>query len=189
MTRAPFGICIAIALATSAAPAAHAQRMGSRLNLSAAAGVNVPIGDLDKQGQTGFGIAVRTESGDSSEPWTYRGGITFDRFGGKGGLVDNYQYTTFVTELVHHTNKKAYQYVGIGFYQSKIVFVSTSTTGGMTNAATGTQARTESDFGFQGGVGLNFGKNAKTFLEIGMVDVLSTGRTSVWFPVRVGIRL
>jgi hypothetical protein len=80
-----------------------------------------------------------------------------------------------------------YQYGGVGFYQAKTV---SSPEQGCSNClGNGSQARSESDFGFQGGVGLNFGKVTKTFLEIGVVDVLTTGRSSVWFPVRFGIRL
>jgi hypothetical protein len=29
----------------------------------------------------------------------------------------------------------------------------------------------------------------KTFLEFGITDVLTTARSSVWFPVRFGIRI
>ncbi|HLA90088.1 MAG TPA: outer membrane beta-barrel protein [Gemmatimonadaceae bacterium] len=164
-------------LLVTAAAQAQGRRMGMGrgMHLSAAVGANLPIGDLDRQAQTGFGIAIRSEMSESSGPWKVRGGIAFDMFSGKGA-VDNYQYLSYFTlDLVHETSKTVYQYGGVGLYQSK--------------TAVEDEARSESDFGFQGGVGVNFGKDRKTFLEFGLVDVITTGRTSVWFPVKIGIRL
>jgi hypothetical protein len=149
--------------------------------------VDVPISDLDTYGHTGFGIAVRTESPLGGPTWSLRSGVSYDRFGGKRSYgVDHFEYLTFASELLHNTNTRTYQYAGVGIYQAKTVYPPEP--GGFLGLGNGTQAQSESDFGFQGGVGLNFGKVTKTFLEIGIVDVLTTGRSSVWFPLRYGIR-
>ena len=177
---------IALATVLLATPALRAQF--GRGGFSAAAGLSAPIGDLDKDAQTGFGIAVRTESGGGDSPWGFRGGLTFDRFGGKAALgIDNLQFVTFPLDVVHNTNRKLYQFVGVGLYQAKTVYTPDPQFAGTRNNAS---AYTENDLGFQGGVGFNFGgKGARTFLEFEVVDVLTSGRSSVWFPVRCGIRL
>ena len=64
----------------------QAQRMMGQFRFSASAAVNVPISDLDKYGNAGFGIAVRTESPLGGPTWSLRSGVSYDRFGGKGGL-------------------------------------------------------------------------------------------------------
>jgi hypothetical protein len=167
----------------------QAQRMMGQFRFSASAAVNVPISDLDKYGNAGFGIAVRTESPLGGPTWSLRSGVSYDRFGGKGGLgVDHFEYLTFASDLVHHTNTRTYQFLGLGIYQAKTVFAPV-TVNPFNGPGNGSRAVSESDFGFQGGVGLNFGKVTRTFLEIGIVDVLTTGRSSVWFPLRYGIRL
>lgn len=186
MTHVRSGIALAIMLL--AAPAARAQFGRGGFGFSVAAGVSAPIGDLDKDAQTGFGIAVRTESGAGDSPWGFRGGLTFDRFGGKAAPgIDNLQFITFPLDVVHNTNKQLYQFVGVGLYQAKTVYVADPQFAGTRNS---TSAFTENDFGFQGGVGYNFGKKgARTFVEFEVVDVLTSGRSSVWFPIRFGIRL
>ena len=154
---------------------AHAQRR-SGLKFSGAIGLSAPIGDLDKRGSTGFGAAIRTESQLDADIWSLRGDFSFDRFGGKDG-VDSYQYFTVATNLVHHTNVRLYQFGGFGIYTAK-------------TAVDAVNNRSESAFGLQGGIGLNLDtKSLKSFVEFGITDVLTTGRSSVWFPVRVGIRL
>ena len=46
------------------------------------------------------------------------------------------------------------------------------------------------DFGFQAGVGVNFTiGDTHTFMEFGFVNVLTTGPTTSWVPVRLGVRL
>lgn len=169
-----------------------------RMNLSGSLGLNLPIGELDKQGQPGFGVAIRTALGDPSAPWSVRNSFTFDRFGGRqssgatGNVprVDNYQYLAFFQfDLIHNTNSRTYQYVGVGLYQFKQTFEGTSTAAPPTIGSGGGSTRTESDPGFQGGVGLNFGKSTRTFVEVGVVSVQTSGKASSWFPLRFGIRL
>jgi len=175
----------AVAIAALSAVPAQAQFMMPRLHISAGVSADVPIGNLDTFANTGFGVAVRTESPLGGPEWGLRGGVSFDRMGGKDNTNVNYfEYLTFATELVHNTNPRTYQYAGVGIYQQKIVFEPVTTGFGFT-----TSAESESDFGFQGGVGLNFGTTVKTFLEIGVVDVLTTGKSSVWFPLRFGFRI
>jgi hypothetical protein len=163
-------------LLTVSAGSAGAQFIGGGMKISGAIGMSAPIGDLDKRGGTGFGAAFRTESPIGAEDWTIRGDFAFDRFGGKAG-VQSYQFFTVATNLVHRSNPKLYQFGGFGIYTAKTAIDANNT-------------RAESAFGFQGGVGLNLTTTGlKTFLELGITDVLTTGQSSVWFPVRFGIRI
>jgi hypothetical protein len=155
---------------------AQAQFIGSGMRVSGAIGLSAPIGDLDKRGGTGFGAAIRTESQLGSDNWSLRGDFSFDRFGGKGG-VNSYQFFTVATNLVHRSNPKLYQFGGFGIYTAQ-------------TAVSADNSRSESAFGFQGGMGFNLTTTGlKTFLEFGITDVLTTARSSVWFPVRFGIRI
>lgn len=167
----------AVLLVAAALSPARAQ------GISVAGAVNLPIGNLGDASDVGFGAALRSESPLSSGSWGFRADFTFDRFGAKGA-VDNYQYFTLATNLVHHSNARFYQYGGFGLYNAKTVGKSGGV--GLTPAS----SVTEQAFGFQGGVGLSLDLlGPKGFMEVGIVDVLTSGRSSVWFPLRVGIRL
>ena len=169
------GLALAGALLVLAGRA-EAQFMGRGMKFSGAIGLSAPIGDLDQRAGTGFGAALRTESDLGSEQWALRGDFSFDRFAGRAP-VDSYQYFTVATNLVHRSNAKLYQFGGFGIYTAKTAIAADNT-------------RAESAFGFQGGVGLNLRTTGpKTFVEVGITDVLTTGRSSVWFPVRFGIRM
>ena len=153
-----------------------AQFIGPGLRISAALGISAPVGDLDRRGGTGFGASFRTEYPIGSEDWALRGDFSFDRFAGKAG-VDSYQFFTVATNIVHKSNPKLYEFGGFGIYTAKTAF------GPGDSSA-------ESAFGFQGGVGYNLSRTGlRTFVEFGITDVLTTGRSSVWFPVRFGIRI
>jgi len=156
---------------------------GQAQGISVAGALNLPIGNLGEMSDVGFGVALRSESQLSSVLWGFRADFTFDRFGAKGA-VDNFQYFTIATNLVHHSNTKFYQYGGLGLYNAKSVGKSTGV--GLTPA----NSATEQAFGFQGGVGVSLDVlGPKGFMEVGMVSVLTSGRNSVWFPIRFGIRL
>ncbi len=157
------------------------QRTGAQ-GIEFAGGVNLPVGDLGNASDLGLGVSLRREAGMSSVGWGYRTDFSFDRFAAKG-TVDNYQYVGFAANLVHHSNKELSQYGGIGLYQAKTVLKATGP-----SALVGSY--TESAFGFQGGVALTLPKiSDKAFLDVGLVVVLTSGRTSSWFPVRFGFRI
>ena len=85
---------------------------------------------------------------------------------------------------MHTTNRELYQYAGVGLVQAKTV-KSRGTTG------TG-DVNDYLQFGqvLQGGVGLALPKiSDKAFLDVGVVIVFTSGRTSSWFPIRFGFRI
>jgi hypothetical protein len=152
------------------------------LGIGLAGGLNLPVGDLGNSSDLGIGLSLRRESGSGSVGWGMRTDFSFDRFGAKGPSIDNYQYIGFTTNLVHHTNPQLYQFGGIGLFQAKTV---------MKRAGLGLGGSdTENAFGIQGGVGLSLPQiSDKAFLEVGVVTVLTSGRSSSWFPVRFGFKL
>ncbi len=171
------------ALCALVAQAALAQRRGAGQGrqLSIAVGAGFGVGDLERQASSpGIGVALRTTTPLGASNWALRTDVAFDRFSGKGD-VDNFQFFTFSSNLVHRTSAKLYQFGGLGMYTAKSVVKPAN-------------LRTETAFGLQGGVGLELGKGNETgvvhpFVEFGLTNVFTTGRTSVWFPVRAGLRL
>lgn len=160
---------------------APSQSCAQGLGIGLAGGVNLPVGDLGNNTDLGIGVSLRRESGSGSVGWGVRTDFGFDRFAGKG-TVDNYQYIAFATNLVHHSNRELYQFGGLGLYQAKTVLKSAGV--GLGNSYT------ETAFGLQGGVGLALPAiSDKAFLEVGVVTVLTSGRSSSWFPVRFGFRI
>ncbi|MCX5763848.1 MAG: hypothetical protein NTU67_04355 [Gemmatimonadetes bacterium] len=167
----------AVALSVALPTATRAQGMGFTLM----GGANLAVGDLGNSSELGVGVSLRREAGGQSATWGYRTDFSFDRFATKG-TVDNFQYVGFTTNLVHNSNRELYQYAGVGIFQAKTVPSSTGL--GAVNSYT------ESAFGLQGGVGLALpiiSDNA--FLDVGVVTVLTSGRTSSWFPIRFGFRI
>lgn len=170
------------ALVALVAQRAEAQRRGMSQDrqLSIAVGAGLAVGGLSQQASgPGIGVALRTATPLGASNWLLRTDVSFDRFSGTGD-VDNNQFFTFATNAVHRTNTRLYQFGGLGIYTAKKVLKSST-------------LRSETAFGLQGGVGLEFGSDreggsAHPFVEFGLTDAFTTGRTSVWFPVRVGLR-
>jgi hypothetical protein len=170
------GATLALLILSSALPGVAAAQ-----GIGLAGGLNLAVGDLGNASDVGLGLSLRREARLESAAWSYRTDFSFDRFGAKG-TVDNYQYVSFTTNLVHHTNRSLYQFGGLGLFQAKTVLKSAGIGYG--------GSYTESAFGFQGGVGLTVEQiSDKAFLEVGIVTVLTSGRTSSWFPMRFGFRL
>jgi hypothetical protein len=156
------------------------------LNFTGALSFDLPVGDLDKDAKPGFGILIRGER--QSGAWALRTGLAFDRFGGKGS-IDNLQFISFLGgELVHHSGSAWYQFGGIGFYLSRAPSRQDAQVVGA--PSTNRPGSGFWDFGFQGGVGVNYTiADTKAFMEFGFVNVLTTGPTTSWVPIRFGIRL
>ncbi|HVT37509.1 MAG TPA: hypothetical protein VHE78_00560 [Gemmatimonadaceae bacterium] len=180
--------CVALVLAVGAGPAG-AQFFSRGGNFTGAISVDVPSGDLASAARSGLGVLVRAETNQSG-PWSLRTGLSFDRFSGKGS-IDNLQFFTLLGgELVHRSGTRWYQYAGFGFYQSRTIVRPQPTVGGTAAPPATDRLNDFFDFGFQAGVGINYTlADTKTFVEFGFVNVLTIGPTSVWFPVRFGIRL
>jgi opacity protein-like surface antigen len=154
-----------------AAPlAAHAQ---TTVRFSVAGGASPAVGDLGRASDVGMSLAFRGETVRGRE-WGFRGDLTWDRFGSTG-VVDAYEYFGLAGNLMHRDNTPWYEFGGLGFYNQKVAFRETRNDADNLN------------LGMQFGVGYNF-KSPRTFLELGIANVFTSGSNSVWFPLKFGVR-
>ena len=173
-------------LALPARPAG-AQGQGGQLGFTGAISVDLPLQALGLDAGSGIGVMVRNSSRRAG-PWNLRSGLSFDRFGGKGS-IDNLQFFTFFGgELVLNNGRHVYEFVGVGAYNTR---VAQKTDNGTSPASPANSRRSSAfDFGFQGGVGVNYSLfGAGLFVEAAVVHVLTTGPATSWAPVRFGLRL
>jgi hypothetical protein len=146
------------------------------VHLSGAAGMSPPVGDLGDASNVGFNLNFRVE-GRINPQWGWRGDMSWDRFGGRGP-VDNWTYAGLGGNMVHYQAGSLYEYGGLGIYdqhqQMQRPFGNVDAT----------------NLGLQAGVGYNFARAGRTnpFVEVGLINVATSGSNSIWFPVRFGIR-
>ncbi len=193
MTHFRFSITTALtlALAVAAPRAAEAQRGQPRqqqqpqqqdeqtVHISAMANLGLPIGDLANASDIGIGLAIRAEGPLSTPGMSLRGGLSYDRFNGKGP-VDSYSYLGASAEFVHRDARSPlYEFAGIGLYGSKTNYP-------------GALSSDHTNLGMQGGLGFDLthgaGMAQTTFVEFGVTSIFTSGGSSVWFPFRVGLR-
>lgn len=174
----PSLVALALACVTSTASAQFGG--GGLQNFSAAIGMNSPIGDFDEFVKPGFGFVVRSGLGDSEATWSGRAGLAFDYFPGVI-TYDNIQFVAVGFDLVHRSRPSFYQFLGFGQYTTKYNFKTTNSL---------TSTRNSYDFGFTGGVGVNYnvGEKTKLFVEFAATTVFTGSQNSNWFPVRLGVK-
>lgn len=151
-------------------------RAQQSMTFSAVGGLSLPAGDLGKSGSTGFNLGFRGETARGASGWAWRGDVTYDQFAGKGS-IDQLSYLAFALNLVHRgaSSSSFYQSGGLGVYNSKV------------DRATGADVN-DTNLGAQLGLGMNFTSDGRVFGEAGMSSAFTTGRSSFWFPIRVGLR-
>ncbi len=143
--------------------------------LSIVGGLSLPMGDLGHGADLGFNLALRAEGAALAPGWSIRGDFAVDRYDGRRG-VDTYSYISLAGNLVHRgRNPRFYQFAGFGVYNSQIAF---------SNATD----RSDTDLGVQAGIGTDLTRDRMVFGEVGFASAFTSGRSSLWFPVRVGFR-
>lgn len=151
---------------------AHAQ---TPVRFSLVGGLSLPIGDLGNGTDLGLNLGVRGEGRPLSPGWAFRGDVSYDRYSGRG-VVDEYTYLAFGANLVHHeTSHRMYEFGGLGVYNSRIAFSSTV-------------GRSDTNLGVQMGAGFELTRDQRLFTEIGLTSAFTSGRSSLWFPIRIGFR-
>jgi hypothetical protein len=163
----------ALSLVTAAPAAAHAQ---APVHFSLAGGFAAPIGDLGDAADLGFNLSARAEGAISRPGWAIRGDLTWDHFGGKGP-VDSYSYLGFAANMVHHESASVmYEFGGLGVYGRTVNYRSDN-------------SASDTNLGLQFGLGFNLNTVEKnTFVEIGLSSIFTDGGTSLWIPIRLGVR-
>jgi hypothetical protein len=153
------------------------QAAAPSLRFGITGGLALPAGDLGDAADAGAAIALRGESRLGAPRWSLRADLAVDRFGGRGA-VDTYTYTSLAGNLVHHGRSgRAYAFGGLGVYHARTAF----------DAALD---RSSTQLGVQMGVGAGFPARApRWFAEAGLTSAFTSGRSSLWLPVRLGFWL
>jgi hypothetical protein len=157
-------------------PTAPASSAGPiRFGLSG--GLSLPAGDLGDAADAGAAIGIRAEGRLRAPRWSLRGDLALDHFDGRGG-VDAYSYSSLAGNLVHREgNGRFYEFGGLGVYHARTSFIDSFN-------------RSDTNLGVQFGVGAEFTTRApRWFAEAGFTSAFTSGRSSLWFPVRVGFWL
>ncbi len=175
--------CILVALATTHAGAQPAQRRAavppapaSPVSFTLTGGLGLPAGDLGQQANVGLALGLRGETRLADARWGMRGDVSWDRYDGQG-VVTSYQYLALAANLVHHERGgRLYEFGGFGIYHSRVAFVDESSAG-------------DTNLGTQAGIGLQLSdRPPRWFTEFGFTSAFTSGRSSLWFPLRVGLR-
>lgn len=154
----------------------RATRAQTPVRFSGAAAVALPVGNLGDAADPGMSLALRGEARLPWQNWSFRGDLTYDRFGGRGA-VDAYSYFGAAANMLHRSSAgRIYEFAGAGLYGSRTSYAGQVNIDG-------------SNFGVQTGLGIDLAPGPHTpFVEFGITNVFTQGTNTVWFPVRFGIR-
>lgn len=186
MTRALWGMALgtALAVAPGLAPVAGAQDTKA-VSLGVSGGISLPTLDLGDVTDPGFAVAGHLYVAPSgTKVVRFRGDATYDRWGAKNvnvagqnadwysvGVSANVQFRPGAEE---DASLRPYLLVGAGVFNTK---------------STASGAKMVSDFGVQGGGGLEFQLSGfTTFLEAKYVNTFVNGNDRNWVPVTFGVR-
>lgn len=162
--------------ADAQAPAPRRTTVGAAapVRFAFAGGLSLPAGDLGADADLGIALGARAESRLRNPRWGMRGDLSWDRYDGHSA-VSSFSYVALAGNLVHHGGTgRVYQFGGLGVYNSHLRFV---------NGAD----RSSTNLGMQAGVGVALSRgNPSWFTEFGLTSAFTSGRSSVWFPVRAG---
>lgn len=176
MTR-PMSSLVVACVATMLAITTPTHELGAQtpVHFSVAGGLGLPLSDLGDGADLGLNLALRIEGRPHAPNWGVRGDVSYDRFDGRGG-VNEYSYLGFGANLVHRARSgRMYQFGGLGLYNSRVEF-------------TNSLSRTDTNLGVQMGLGFDLTADRGVFTEFGLTSAFTSGRNSLWVPVRVGLR-
>jgi hypothetical protein len=168
-------LSIAATLASAFLASAAGAQAQTPINFSVVGGLSLPIGDLGNSTEMGLNLGFRGEGRRAPSGWSMRGDVSYDRYSGRG-TINNYSYVAFAGNLVHRAaGSRGYQYGGLGIYSSRV-------------ARANVADATDTNLGVQLGLGADLTRDGRVFGELGLTSAFTSGRSSVWFPVRVGMR-
>ena len=146
----------------------------SPVRFALAGGLSLPAGDLGADADLGVALGARAESRLRDPRWGVRGDLSWDRYDGHTA-VTSFSYVSLAGNLVHHgASGRVYQFGGLGVYNSHLRFL---------NGA----ERSSTNLGMQAGLGVALSRGSPSwFTEFGITSAFTSGRSSVWFPVRAG---
>jgi hypothetical protein len=186
MTRALKGMALAAVLVGAWGGAAPLGAQETKaVSVGVSGGISVPTQDLGDLTDPGFTVAGHLWVSPSGMRMVrFRGDLSYDRWGAKnanvtGQDVDWYSVGVAANALFRpgvepEATFRPYLLVGAGLFSLK---------------STASGSKTESDFGLQGGAGLEFQLSGfSTFLEARYVNTFASGTDRNWVPVTFGVR-
>ena len=165
---------VAIGALAMTGPLSTPAQAQSTIRLGLVGGLSLPAGDLGNSADAGPSIGLRAEGRLGPPRWSMRGDLSFDRFGGRG-IVDSYSYSALAGSLVHREDGgHLYEYGGIGAYHARTEYTERINS-------------SDTNLGVQFGIGTEFGTRTRWFVETGLTSAFTSGRSSLWFPIRLGL--
>jgi hypothetical protein len=169
---------VTLAVATFAlllsAGTAHAQRA------SIAVGAVMPTGDFANNAGTGLDVEFQARTEPLFGPVGLRIDIAYDHFAGKGGTVSGTTISTEAVSFIGNLSPMFYVAAGPGYYQSQI----------KTMILTHDVTEQQQFLGVQAAVGMNFPVfRWEGFIEVSAARLFSPGVSTMYVPLRFGVRL
>jgi opacity protein-like surface antigen len=167
-------VAVALGLAVVAAPAQ------AQVSWNVGAGLALPSGDIANGLKTGYGAAIGANFHPASMPIGFRIEAAYDRFTFKASTSDNFHFFSGTANVVYNIKTAGmlapYLIGGLGMYNAG------SSVSGSTS---------ETKFGFNVGAGLDYKlpSGIGIFLEGRYHSVQTSGATSNFIPVRVGLMI
>ena len=169
---------LAAAVATTAAPAAHAQVSSNPFQIGGAAGIAFPVSDLGNITNTGYNVTLAVGYKPQYMPLGVRVEAAYNQFGfqGGGGNVNIPAFTGNLVYTLPGMSFSPYAIGGAGLYRTNV-----DITGG------GSAGETHFGFYIGGGVKIPLSSSFETFIEARYNRVTVGGGNLAFVPVTVGI--
>ena len=148
-------------------------------------GLSAPVGDLGKSVDAGYVVAGHIWFNPASFTSVgFRGDVSYDNWKTKTGNVNFRSLGFTANALIHPAVSKStvvpYLIGGGGFYNTKSY---------LSKPYTSSSSGTSSNFGLQGGGGIEFKLSGfSTFAEAKFVNVFTNGNATNWVPITFGVR-
>ncbi len=174
-------VLLASISAIASAQVKSSANMSNPVSFGVSAGIALPMGDFGTNTNMGFGGSGHVWYKLAPE-FSLRGDVSYTTFGGKGAFsaisVSGFGFgVNGVFDIATDGGVKPYVTAGLGMY-------SNSASGCPGGCPAG-----ETKFGFNGGGGINFEVGGQMiFVEARYVSVQSTGTSTNFIPITVGIR-
>jgi opacity protein-like surface antigen len=186
MTRALRLVGVAAALAAPALLSAQSASADKPVSFGVSGGLSMPMGDLGNDANSGYTVAGHVFFKPATiNAVRFRGDVAYDKWAVKESGGDaNLRSLSFVANALYdfpsQSNIRPYLIGGLGLYNSKAM-INLGQVTGSTNGTT--------DLGLQVGGGLTFKLSGfDTFAEAKFVNVFSSGSSTTWIPITVGVR-
>ncbi len=178
MKRFVLSTLAAAAVATAAAPSAHAQVSSNPFQIGGAAGVAFPLSDLGNIANTGYNVTLAVGYKPMYMPIGVRVEAAYNQFGldGGGGNVNIPAFTGNLVYTLPGVSFSPYAIGGAGLYRTNVDIDGAGSAG-------------ENHFGFNvgGGVKIPLSSSFETFIEARYNRVTVDGGNLSFVPITIGV--